>query len=82
MGVTRARSKLFLTRAKKRLARGKVRERAPSPYLADIEEQLLERRRARLPDAGGERARTRSSTSSPPDPLDHAPAGKASGDKD
>ena len=49
VGVTRARSKLFLTRAKKRLARGRVRERAPSPYLADIEERLLERRRARLP---------------------------------
>ena len=50
VGVTRAKSKLFLTRAKKRLARGKVRERAPSPYLADIEERLLERRRARLPE--------------------------------
>ena len=50
VGVTRARSKLFLTRAKKRLARGKVRVRAPSPYLADIEERLLERRRARLPE--------------------------------
>ena len=49
VGVTRARSKLFLTRAKKRLARGTVRERAPSPYLADIEERLLEHRRARLP---------------------------------
>jgi len=49
VGVTRAKSKLFLTRAKKRLARGKVRERAPSPYLADIEERLLERRRTRLP---------------------------------
>ena len=50
VGVTRTRSKLFLTRATKRLARGKVRERAPSPYLADIEERLLERRRARLPE--------------------------------
>ena len=50
VGVTRARTKLFLTRAKKRLARGKVRERAPSPFLADIEERLLERRRARLPE--------------------------------
>ena len=50
VGVTRARSKLFLTRAKKRLARGKVRERAPSPYLADIEERLLEQRRARIPE--------------------------------
>ena len=50
VGVTRAKSKLFLTRAKKRLARGKVRERAPSPYLADIEERLLERQRPRLPE--------------------------------
>ena len=50
VGVTRAKSKLFLTRAKKRLARGKVRERVPSPYLADIEERLLERRRIRLPE--------------------------------
>ena len=49
VGVTRARTKLYLTRARKRLARGKVRDRAPSPYLADIEERLLERRRARLP---------------------------------
>ena len=50
MGVTRARTKLFLTRAGKRLSRGKVRERAPSPYLADIDERLLERRRSRLPE--------------------------------
>ena len=50
VGVTRAKSKLFLTRAGKRLARGKVRERAPSPYLADIEERLLERHRPRLPE--------------------------------
>ena len=50
VGVTRAKSKLFLTRARKRLARGKVRERAPSPYLADIEERLLERRHTRLPE--------------------------------
>ena len=50
VGVTRARTKLFLSRAKRRLVRGTVRERAPSPYLADIEEQLLERRRARIPE--------------------------------
>ena len=49
VGVTRARTKLFLTRAGKRLVRGKVRERAPSPYLAEIEERLLERPRVRLP---------------------------------
>ena len=50
VGVTRAKTKLYLTRAKKRLWRGKVRELPPSPYLADIEEQLLERHRVRLPE--------------------------------
>ena len=50
VGVTRAKSKLFLSRAKKRMWRGKVRELPPSPYLADIEERLLERRRVRLPE--------------------------------
>ena len=49
VGVTRARSGLYLCRARKRLWRGRVRELAPSPYLADIEERLLERRRARIP---------------------------------
>ena len=49
VGVTRAKSNLFLTRAKRRLVRGKVRERSPSPYLADVEERLLERRRSRIP---------------------------------
>ena len=49
VGVTRARSKLHLCRAKKRLQRGKVRELPPSRFLADVEERLLERRRARLP---------------------------------
>ena len=49
VGVTRAKSNLVLTRAKKRLWRGKARERSPSPYLADVEERLLERRRSRIP---------------------------------
>ena len=49
VGVTRAKSRLYLCRAQKRLWRGRVRELPPSPYLADIEERLLERRRARLP---------------------------------
>ena len=49
VGVTRAKSRLYLCRARKRLWRGKVRELPPSPYLADIEERLLERRRSRLP---------------------------------
>ena len=49
VGVTRAKTKLFLCRAKKRLWRGRVRELPPSPYLADVEERLLERRRSRIP---------------------------------
>ena len=49
VGVTRAKTKLYLCRAGKRLWRGKMRELPPSPYLADIEEQLLERRRSRIP---------------------------------
>ena len=49
VGVTRARKKLFLSRARKRVWRGKVREFPPSPYLADIEEQLLERRCSQPP---------------------------------
>ena len=49
VGVTRAKTKLYLCRAAKRLWRGKIRELPPSPYLTDIEEQLLERRRSRPP---------------------------------
>ncbi len=47
VGVTRARSRLYLCRARKRRWRGKVREMPPSPYLADIEERLIEQSRAR-----------------------------------
>lgn len=49
VGVTRAKTKLYLCRAKKRRWRGKIRELAPSPYLADIEERLLERQRSQIP---------------------------------
>ena len=56
VGVTRAKTKLFLSRAKKRMWRGKVREPPPSPYLADIEERLLERRRVRLPEKEAKQA--------------------------
>ena len=48
VGVTRARTKLLLSRARKRAWRGRIRELPPSPYLADIEERLLERRRSRI----------------------------------
>ncbi|MCY4489273.1 MAG: UvrD-helicase domain-containing protein [Deltaproteobacteria bacterium] len=47
VGVTRAKTRLFLCRARKRRWRGKVREMPPSPYLADIEERLLEQTRSR-----------------------------------
>ena len=50
VGVTRAQTKLYLCRAGKRLWRGKIRELPPSPYLTDIEEQLLERRLSRIPE--------------------------------
>ncbi|MCA9735258.1 UvrD-helicase domain-containing protein [candidate division KSB1 bacterium] len=40
VGMTRAKNQLYLLRAKKRLIFGKTLELAPSPYLADIEEQL------------------------------------------
>ena len=51
VGVTRAMTRLYLCRARKRLWRGRVREMPPSPYLADIEERLLEQSRNRA--AGG-----------------------------
>ena len=47
VGVTRAQTRLYLCRARKRRWRGKVREMLPSPYLADIEERLLEQKRSR-----------------------------------
>jgi DNA helicase-2/ATP-dependent DNA helicase PcrA len=43
VGVTRARSRLFLTRARRRAWRGVVRAFAASPFLADIDEELLDR---------------------------------------
>ena len=48
VGVTRAMSKLYLCRAKKRRWRGQIRELPPSPYLADIERRLLEQHRSRI----------------------------------
>ena len=53
VGVTRAKRKLLLCRAGKRLWRGKIRELPPSPYLADIEERLLESSRSRIPGKPG-----------------------------
>ena len=56
VGVTRAKAKLYLCRARTRLWRGKVREMPASPFLADVEERLLERSRSR-PVAARNRAR-------------------------
>jgi len=46
VGMTRARSHLFLSHARRRAWRGSVRDAAPSPFLADIEEALLDHLRA------------------------------------
>lgn len=47
VGMTRARRRLFLSRSRKRSWRGRIRRPDPSPFLAEIEEALLERRRSR-----------------------------------
>jgi DNA helicase-2/ATP-dependent DNA helicase PcrA len=55
VGMTRARSHLFLSHARRRAWRGSVREAAPSPFLADLQAALLDhaafpaRRRPRPP---------------------------------
>jgi ATP-dependent DNA helicase UvrD/PcrA len=41
VAMTRAEDRLFLTRAQKRLWRGEVRSLPPSPYLQDIQDELL-----------------------------------------
>jgi DNA helicase-2/ATP-dependent DNA helicase PcrA len=45
VGMTRARSHLYLSHASRRIRHGTVREAAPSPFLSDIAEPLLEHRR-------------------------------------
>jgi DNA helicase-2/ATP-dependent DNA helicase PcrA len=45
VGMTRAEDRLFLTRAQRRLWRGEVRSLLASPYLQDIQEELLQRSR-------------------------------------
>ncbi len=44
VGITRAQSRLFLFHSRQRTLRGETRETRPSPFLADLEEALLERR--------------------------------------
>ena len=43
VGLTRARERLILTHARRRLWRGSVREMQPSRFLADIAERLIDR---------------------------------------
>jgi DNA helicase-2/ATP-dependent DNA helicase PcrA len=46
VGMTRAKERLFLSRARRRLWRGQPREFAPSPFLQAIEARLLEQQEA------------------------------------
>jgi DNA helicase-2/ATP-dependent DNA helicase PcrA len=46
VGMTRARSRLFLSHARRRSWRGSVREAGPSPFLADLEAALLDHARS------------------------------------
>ncbi len=48
VGMTRAKDRLVLSRALKRLWRGRVRDQAPSPFLADIESELIKQQQAEL----------------------------------
>ena len=59
VGMTRAKDRLFLCHARRRLLRGRVIEPAPSPFLAAIDEPLLAHERAatRKPRARGDESR-------------------------
>jgi uncharacterized protein (TIGR00375 family) len=46
VGMTRAKDRLVLSRALKRLWRGRVREQKPSPFLAAIESELVKQQQA------------------------------------
>ena len=48
VGMTRAKDRLVLSRALKRHWRGRVREQRPSPFLADIESELVKQQQAQL----------------------------------
>jgi DNA helicase-2/ATP-dependent DNA helicase PcrA len=49
VGMTRAKDRLLLSRAERRVWRGRVREQAPSRFLADIERELLRQQTSDLP---------------------------------
>ena len=55
VGASRARERLILTHAQKRLWRGAVRDTTRSPFLDDIEERLTEAGRSTLPARRGSR---------------------------
>jgi DNA helicase-2/ATP-dependent DNA helicase PcrA len=48
VGMTRAKDRLLLSRALKRRWRGRVRAQTPSPFLADIESELIKHQQAQL----------------------------------
>ena len=48
VGMTRAKDHLVLSRALKRLWRGRVHAQRPSPFLADIESELVKEQRSEL----------------------------------
>ncbi|MBI4663866.1 MAG: UvrD-helicase domain-containing protein [Verrucomicrobia bacterium] len=48
VGMTRARERLILSHARRRLWRGSVQQQTVSPFLAAIQEELLERTRSEL----------------------------------
>ena len=48
VGMTRAKDRLVLSRALKRLWRGRVHAQAPSPFLADIESEFVNEQRSDL----------------------------------
>ncbi len=49
VGMTRAKDRLLLSRAERRSLRGRVREQAPSRFLADIERELTRQQKSELP---------------------------------
>jgi len=49
VGLTRAREQLVLSHVRRRHWRGELRDRAPSPFLRDIRETLLDRQRDAAP---------------------------------
>jgi DNA helicase II / ATP-dependent DNA helicase PcrA len=49
VGMTRAKDRLIMVRALKRLWRGRLRQLQPSPFLGDIEAELVKQQRRELP---------------------------------